>query len=343
VTHQWTPTTTPPPAPVSPAGQCDNVAGQICAWNDITVGELTGAIGYTWQAFGSTPPSCGGSGQIDQLGNVSLGASPQPGYLLGGCGFSGVVKIVYDLMGTSRNFYVDPTPTQYGAGTIRQIRLQDGGPSSFDPPGSNLAWGALQFPCDAAVLHPQGKIISLSSANHKMEVVDLTTVAVADASAPTSRVYCGQGTLPARLNAPILAAVSPQGNVLVLEQGNNRVQAFDLNGNAVPQFASNTYFFPLNDNPVASSGAYLDLAVEYTGYIYVLSYVPAAAGSYVYRLDIYTPQGAHLAQTTGIYAARIAIDRWRNVYTLNYQPVMTPSGQLGQITEPSVSQWIPSV
>jgi hypothetical protein len=343
-THQWNETPIPPAAATAiPAGQCDNAAGQICQWTGITVGTLSAAVGYAWEAYGSTPASCGSSGQVNQLANLSTLDTPsaETGRLLAGCGFSGVPRVVYDLMGTQRNFYIDPTPTSLSnpprSGFVRQIHLSAGGPSSFDAPDSNLAWGVLQFPSDAVLLHPQGKIISLNKSYSKMEVLDLPGGPIQDASAPTSRVYSGAGSQPGRMNTPLLAAISPQGNVLVLEQGNNRVQAFDIHANPTPQFANSAYFFSLTDTPTA----YLDLSVEYTGYMFVLSYVQSG-GSYQYRLDIYNPDGSPLTRNTGIYAAKLAVDYWRNVYTLNYSALTNSDGTAAPITEPSVSQWIPS-
>jgi hypothetical protein len=38
-----------------------------------------------------------------------------------------------------------------------------------------------------------------------------------------------------------------------------------------------------------------------------------------YRLDVYDPQGNFLTRTTGVAAARMTVDTFRNVYTLNYE------------------------
>ena len=56
-----------------------------------------------------------------------------------------------------------------------------------------------------------------------------------------------------------------------------------------------------------------------------------------YRLDIYNPDGTLLVQVAGIAAARLHVDLWRNMFTLNYE-ILQGSGR----TEPSVAQWIPS-
>jgi hypothetical protein len=59
-----------------------------------------------------------------------------------------------------------------------------------------------------------------------------------------------------------------------------------------------------------------------------------------YRLDIYDPEGTedtYLSRTTGVAAAKMAVDLFGNVFTLNYEPLIGPDG-----VEPSISEWIPS-
>jgi hypothetical protein len=92
----------------------------------------------------------------------------------------------------------------------------------------------------------------------------------------------------------------------------------------------------------ATEGAtYLDLAVEFTGYIYILS----QDTSQVFRLDIYHPNqtGTNpICTTRNINAGRLTVDFWRNVYTLNYEVLQLPNnGGYNGVTEPSVSLWIP--
>ena len=69
-------------------------------------------------------------------------------------------------------------------------------------------------------------------------------------------------------------------------------------------------------------------------YLYSLSGIVQAAD---YRLDIYNPDGSFLAQVSGIAAASLHVDIWRNVYTLDYE-ILQGSGR----TEPSMATWIPS-
>jgi hypothetical protein len=93
---------------------------------------------------------------------------------------------------------------------------------------------------------------------------------------------------------------------------------------------------PLHDQQPGVT--YISMSTERKGYIYVLSYTGDGSSVADYRLDIYQPSGAWLARTTGVNAARIVVDMWRNLYTLNYESFLGPGGR----TEPSVSTWIPS-
>lgn len=335
--HIWHATTTPP-AVQTPLGVCTDANGNICSWTDITVSTVTASVGYAWESYNTavTDWVSGGLGQLHQFANISVTEAPQSGYLFSGKGFSGVTRIVYDLLGQQGwNFYLDPTD---GNNFIRQIRLSVGGPSTYDSPLSNKAFGRLQFPSDALLLHPLGKIVSINSSLSKLEVLDLPAAAVADTDAPLSQVRSGVGTREGLMNGPIHAAITAQGALLVLEQNNNRIQAFDLGGNPVPYFANGAYFVPLKDP--AGTAVYLDLAVEYSGYLYVLSYT--GSGPFTYHLDIYTPDGAWLARTSGMNADKLAVNYWRDLFTLNYQVLKLPNGTIPNRTEPSVSHWIPS-
>ena len=337
--HVWQATTTPP-AVVTPQGLCENVDGQLCALTGVTISTTDATVGYAWQAFDQTVVDCasGATGQLNRFANLSITENPQSSYLFSGCGFSGTVRLVYDLLGKQDwNFYLDPTN---GGNYIRQIRLSASGASSYDSPTSDKAFGKLHFRSDALLLHPLGKILSINSELNKIEVLTLPVVAVPDADAPSSQVYSGKGIREGRLQGPTLAALAPDGTILILETKNNRIQAFDLSANPKRHFKEGAYVVPLVDPPDAGV-TYLDLAVEYSGYLYVLSYT-GEAGAYVYRLDLYTPAGDWLARTSGVTAARLAVNYWRDVFTVNYQVLTRPDGSLPAVTEPSVSHWIPS-
>jgi hypothetical protein len=145
------------------------------------------------------------------------------------------------------------------------------------------------------------------------------------------------------MNKPVAAVVSGDGVILVLEASdtNNRIQALDLGGNPVPYFKrqAEPWFLRLTATPGA---IYLDIAVEFGGYIYVLSRDDAG----IHRLDIYSreQQGtAPVCTTFNFNAAAIAVDYARTLYALNYQLLTLPGGALPALTEPSISQWSPPI
>jgi hypothetical protein len=100
---------------------------------------------------------------------------------------------------------------------------------------------------------------------------------------------------------------------------------------------------PLKDG-VGSNITYLDIGVETKGFIYVLSHQGTGSKRSDYHLDVYSPDGAWLARTPenqgdpGVNGARMVVDQWRNLYTLNYEAIVGPDNR----TEPSISTWIPS-
>ena len=99
------------------------------------------------------------------------------------------------------------------------------------------------------------------------------------------------------------------------------------------------YWIPLVSHATAGENVvYLSMSVDVAGYIFVLSQNGNGYDPTDFNLDIYTPTGQHLAYQQGLVAAGLAVDLWRNVYTLNFQQISGPGGR----TEPSISEYIPS-
>jgi hypothetical protein len=336
-------------------------AGTVCGYRSISVrqgtGSVQGYVGYAWQAQNSDPnkaPSCvgGGVGQLDQVANLNTdsgnkGANAQKGYVNGACGI-GVpgVKVAYNLLSHgSANFYLDTTDPNVPM--VRQVTLEP--TPAFASPLSGQAWGVLNFPSDSLLLHPAGHLVSINNVNSKIETHRIPTAAMADADAKVqliAQVKSCKGSRPGLIDSPVASAISPDGVILILEAGNNRIQAFDLGANPVRHFTkqSSPYSLTLSATDPAQGWQYLDLAVEYTGYLYVLSY---NQNTFVYRLDIYHPEqtDTNPISTTStkqnINAARLTVDFWRSVYTLNYEVLQLPGGAAAGLTEPSVSLWTP--
>jgi hypothetical protein len=345
--HAWKTTPTAPPYTPPPGGQTPGLGG----FNSITVRQGTskppqpGYVGYAWNAFSSGVNGCANNapGLFDQMANVNTdpgnaGKNAQNGYVnsAGLCGFNSGVRVGYNLLTHNAvNIYLDTTTL-----TIRPVPLD---PPSFKGPSSNQSFGTLNFDSDRCLLHPAGHIVSISNAKSLIEVLKLPRAAVGDADAKNfyvARTVSGAGTRVGLITSPVAAAISPDGVILVLEAGNNRIQAFDLGGNPVPFFKGQTspHFFALE---ATDGSTYLDLAVEFTGYLYVLS----KDTNNNHRLDIYHPTQSGtqpISTTPGVNAAKIAVDFWREAYTLNYEVLQLPGGGIPGFTEPSISQWLPT-
>ena len=340
--HIWNSTTTPP---VQEAAGCTPSSGQLCELTGITVNTTAGAVAQSFESANDAVVDCtsGGGGQTHQFTNVSVTADPESGFFFSGCGFDAPPRLAYDAVNNpDNNFYLDTstTGTDFLGGVIRQIRLDGSSDPGFDDPSSNKAWGKLQLASDAFLLHPAGNIVSVNSTHSKIEVVSLPDQAVSDDLAPVSQTHGGRGLREGLMNGPVLAALAPDGTILILESNNARIQAFDTNGNPAQKFgtAKANYFFPLKVQPVTE---YLDFAVEFEGYMYVL-FLDLSSGSPVYTLDIYDPLGNFLASTPDFEATRMTVNYWRDLYTQNFQVLKLPGGSLPARTEPSVSHWIPS-
>ncbi|MEJ7687340.1 MAG: hypothetical protein WKG52_10300 [Variovorax sp.] len=346
-------------APTANAGNAVcGAAGTLCGFRGISVRQGTGSargyLGYAWQGQNSDPgraPSCVGAGvgQLDQVANLNTdsgngGANAQTGYVNGACGI-GVpgVRVAYSLLSDgAANFYLDTTNPDVP--TVRQVVLEPA--PAFASPLSGQAWGVLNLPSDSLLLHPAGHLVSINNTSHKIETHKIPATAMADADARVqllAQIKSGKGSRPGLINSPVACAISPDGVILVLEVGNNRIQAFDLGANPVRHFSKQTspYSLTLSATDPMQGWQYLDLAVEFTGYMYVLAY---NQNTFVYRLDLYHPEQADntpIATTQNINAARVTVDFWRSVYTLNYEVLSLPGGAAAGLTEPSVSLWTP--
>ena len=351
--HYWLSTGAAPPYTPPPGGNTPGLAD----FRSITVRQGTsdppqeGYVGYAWKAFSTGIKGCtgGAPGVFDQMANVNTdagnsGKNAQNGYVnsLPLCGFESGVQVGYNLLTRSAaNIYLDTSK-----GFIRPVNLD---PPAYSGQSSNQAFGRLNLGSDRCLLHPAGHVVSINSVSDKIEILKLPRVqgkiaAVTDDQATNfflARTFAATGDRPGLVMSPGPAAISPDGAILVLEQDNNRIQAFDLGGNPVPFFKGQgvKYFLELD---ATEGSAYLDVAVEFTGYIYVLS----RDNGNNHRLDIYHPTQTGtqpISTTEGVNAANLTVDFWRSVYTLNYEVLKLPVvGTIPSFTEPSVSLWLPT-
>ena len=368
----WRPVTDTWVAKVDPA---------ISELHGITINRSTYDIGRSWRASNRAVPECGvgilNESDLSLFGNSStkwnsvrtqddLTASVR--YFRTGengrvedfvfnddaCGFKSTTQVAYDQFeGTvGRNYYIDPSASN----AVRQIRITTGERPDFDRPGSDLAVGRFNFESDSLLLHPSGVLISVSKDQHRMEILTPLETPGPDSDAPVANVLSGLGMRRGRLNGPVRMAVTSAGVILVAEQHNARVSAFDLAGNPVRFFKSTggkkSYDFKLgtSDVPFKGTTQILDLAVEHAGHIYVLlsdssgSNPSQTTGRYI---NIYQPDGQFLLRVTDTYAKRIAVDHWRIMYGMDGTSV-DRSGSIawsgpatGGVTEPAITISIP--
>jgi hypothetical protein len=315
---------------------CDE--SSLCELSGITVSQEAAAAGYAWRARGAAEICAGGpvSAPAYRIQGISITQNPDAGLKLGHCAYLAKPLLSYALStepgGRRGSFYVDPTGNGFH---LRSVTL--GGRTPFEQ-NTRLSWGAFSQPIDSLAIHPSGFAVAVNTQNHRLEIIALRDQALPDAEVGFASVKAGPGRRIGLLDTPIAVGVDLTSRaVLVLEGGDaRRVQAFDCFGNQLLHFAGATSpVMALRDTGAAAVN-YLDMAVESTGFIYVLSSQGDGVAAGDYRLDIYNPDGGWLSQTSGVAAAKLAIDRFRNLYTLNYEALHGPRG-----IEPSISAWVP--
>jgi len=332
--HHWSATS----APTATRGDLDCASNTgLCSRVNLTVSQLTGMLGYGFLGGGQTHTcdNTGGATLLYTLRNISLNNPPDDGLKTSGCGYVQMPAMAYDLMGPAsgrgKNFFIDARNGDYH---VRSIVLDKTTPMDTHQIRS---WGRFSQVMNAVAVHPAGYIVGVNTSSHKMEIIKLEDEPKPDDTSVMSTLKAGPGTRVGLLNSPVAISVTPDGTIVVLEAGNNRIQAFDVTGNAVAYFADKTSStMPLKDPP--NTAVYLDMKVEAAGYLYVLGYTGTGLQPADYFLDVYKPDGVWLSRTEGVPAARIAVDYWRTVYSLNYESFVGPNG----LTEPSLSQWTPS-
>jgi hypothetical protein len=223
---------------------------------------------------------------------------------------------------------------------------------SLDPRTGSISWdanssfGTFSLPVSAAALHaPSGKVVVVHTDTGR-----IGSVQPADTSRPQLASYrAGPGDQVGLLRSPVAVAVTNAGVVLVLESGTRQIAAFDLNGNPVRYFPSQTPGAGLEfRRKLASDGLVLDIAVDGSDQIYVLYTTGDRDTVDDYRIDVYSKQGEVFNRAcSGTNVARFAVDYWRSVYGTNYD-ALTALGtndkridpRLG-VAEPSMSRLDP--
>ena len=335
------------------------------ALNSITLSDDLGIIGYGWEASGLGIPPLDGQGAVTELNTMqnigfkpiagdASAAWPQAGYMAAPAGYSKAPLLLYLRTGpvdggqltTPGFFFLDPTGDSSTGFHLRQVtpvaspEVPFGDPTRQFDLARGTSWGRFATLPTSLTIHSNGYVVGVNPRCDNMQILRLAERGTPDSQAPWACMPLGSGTGPGRLSAPALTSIRPDQTILVLEAGNQRIQAFSRGGHPVAAFEGDTpYWIPLLPHaPHDTNVVYLSLSVDVAGYAYVLSQNGNGYDQADFNLDIYTPTGQHLVYQQGLVAAGLAVDLWRNVYTLNFQQIAGPGGR----TEPSISEYLPS-
>ena len=342
---------TEPPAASAPTATVSSLDGSnvgtvIGTLGGITLNENLSTLGYSWQAAGQGVPLVDTgtqpySGQEYTFQTINDAATPESGLAFCEQAYIPPACIAFPLP-TMPNppadgFLLEPQVSST-AMYLRELPLVAGKPLV---PVAGQSFGRFEGVQNDLVIHPAGYAVALCTATAKLQIVRLQA-AVADGAAPQAAILAGKGTRDGLLQSPVALACSLD-RIVVLQTTTAAPQgclaAFDVQGNPVPCFAGSASSVALRSEGSATVRV-VDVSVEAKNYIYVLKYLAPRSGAVpasAYRLDLYNPDGSFLTQVAGLAAARLHVDLWRNLFTLDYE-IVAGSGR----TEPSVSKWIPS-
>jgi len=273
-------------------------------------------------------------------------------------------------------YYVDPrlqdTSLEKGGGFhLRKVDVT--GTSDFDPgtlpdPGL-LSHGRFPFFPDHTAMHPSGHLIGVNQKASKVMILNIDQAGKPDSDIPVAISNAGKALVANReglLFRPVALGCSYDGTILILDQvfsqetSESRVQAFDVLGRAVTCFQDDkgeqTSILPIPNN----GEVYLDMCVvgnKSMTYIFILYYTGNGKAATDYNVAIYgfgeKAKGSDMkpiVTTNNVPAARIVVDMWHTLYTLNYQMVADTAGKPSGPTTPhtgpdgrtvlSISEWL---
>ena len=342
------------------------IGHKLQALSGITLSDDLGVVGYGWEASGLGIPPVDGPGnsqntELYTMGNIGYRAIPggdpkywpDAGYMTAPAGYSKPSILLYVRtaagagQASPRFLYLDPSGDENTGYHLRQVVpvIDPAVPMNSTKRQFDLdkgtSWGRFGMLPTSLAIHSNGYVVAVNRRYDTLQILALPAVASSDVSAPWASNPVGPGTVPGRLGAPALVAIRPDQTILVLEAGNRRIQAFSRGGHPVPAFPGleQPYCIPLVSHGSADTNVvYLSMSVDVANYVYILSQNGNGYDAADFNLDVYTPAGEHLLSQRGLVAAGLAVDLWRNVYTLNFQQISGPGGR----TEPSISEYTPS-
>ena len=323
----WQKTNLTDPVPTS----TDCVTG-VCELGNINIWVPGGMIGYSWTTQNA-----------NHIKNINAKEDdPNPGMkILDSSGSSSIAPVFYDKeaprdMANGNHFFLETqnASTDNPIYNLRKLSL-DKTSNTFKAGGS---WGRFRIELDRIAAHPQGYIVGISKVYSKMAVLQLPAQAYDDDDHSNNAVLkLGEGVGDRLIKTPVALTISHTGAILILQgdTGAMSVRAFDVSGNPWNYFMNETSS-SLDLTAIDSGAFWLDISIDATDYIYILSYTGTGSVSSDYHLDVYDKNGTYIVRNSGIAVHAMMVDKFRTLYTLN-QEMISGSG----IVEPSVSVWLP--
>jgi len=337
-----------PPAPEKTLASlnCSSTESGLCSLFDITLSIKGHSAAYTWQSYAENTMECGSTekstGQKMFIENISLlnneSGGPESLIVDPKCAYLTYrPTAAYTLTGETggNNVFVSPETID---GTVHYFVRKISVDQNLSFNMTSTASGQLNMPSTDTAVHPSGYLVSIYRDLNKMEILDLNNDPVPLEEAPYAAIISGTGDREGLLNGPAALTVSEQGDIIVLEQNNLRVSAFDVNGSVRQIFGDaenmKNYFTLANIDETFQA---LDIDVESTGMIFVLYYKNGGKTKNDYGIQIYSKTGELVDTALGIAAAKMAVDHFRNIFTLNYETVLST----GNMQKPTISLWTP--
>lgn len=342
-----------PPATTLASLNCANNGG-LCELTAITINNSAFQVGFAWRAAAQhlhpdSPTAPVTDNQLYSVQNLSVLADPGSRLITTQIGLTQKPGIAYAPSTNpanvidQNNFILDP---RNGALNLRQVLLSEGKKDFGLGDSALLSWGS--FPLDnpdAMAIHPSNAVLACSFSNHKLMILKLPESASPDGQAPEALMVSGEGIREGLMKGPKALAVAPDGRILILESLNNRVQAFDTLGNAVPSFTPDPWTFTVKTADVVADLDAGKVPEAFTDGLVAAgeNYVgPLPDSSFVAELD----GGKFQAQNDPLIAALAALN-----ITLSFDPnnmgdptlssqikVIQP-GQSWIITDPRQKSW----
>lgn len=227
----------------------------------ITVNNSAFQVGFIWRAADqhlhpNSPDAPVSDKQLYALQNLSVLADPSSRVITTQIGLEQKPGIAYAPSINKKNtidqnnFILDP---RNGSMQLRQVLLDEGKTDFGLGDSSLLSWGSFPLDnLDAMAIHPSNAVLACSFSNNKLMILNLPDSPSPDGQAPEALMVSGEGIREGLMKGPKALAVAPNGSILILESLNNRVQAFNVLGDAVPSFTPNPWIFTVKTADVSA-------------------------------------------------------------------------------------------